>query len=154
MYKRQALSAGDWKKVGSCADKIKKLSSSGGSVASATISSALVPTSEALQSVQSTDTNDSEMAKKQTIEKLIRAQKWKGVSIMAGLYSVESNDDKMESPKKEARSVKPKQSSWAGMLGMGRSDDTASSPAEAQTEPPQTDFETIELGGDIEDARK
>jgi hypothetical protein len=60
-----------------------------------TTSNTIIPQSTALvpfgiQAARSNDTTDTEVNKRQTIEKLVLAEKWSGVSIMAGLYDLES----------------------------------------------------------------
>eukprot|EP00529_Nitzschia_sp_RCC80_P010653 CAMPEP_0113467720 /NCGR_PEP_ID=MMETSP0014_2-20120614/14967_1 /TAXON_ID=2857 /ORGANISM="Nitzschia sp." /LENGTH=635 /DNA_ID=CAMNT_0000360051 /DNA_START=102 /DNA_END=2009 /DNA_ORIENTATION=+ /assembly_acc=CAM_ASM_000159 len=101
-----ALKAGDWTKVGIYANLIKdqKGSSSSSSFASSDINSkALVvatkssPPSSPRSKISfspSFESTDSDMSRKMTIEKLIKANKWKGVSIMANLYEMESKSTK------------------------------------------------------------
>ena len=81
----QALNAGDWSQVNYFASKIKDQK---GGNSFDTDSQAFVLSSTS--SVVSTNTTDTELSKKQTIEKLMRAGKWKGVSIMANMYEMES----------------------------------------------------------------
>ena len=55
-------------------------------------SSAPIPVTEPLDigSPELSGSSDSDTIKKQTIARLINEEKWKGVSIMAGLYDMES----------------------------------------------------------------
>jgi len=88
----RAMSRGDWALVAFYADKIRELKSGNGDEATAdsTSSLALVPFSAPPSSAfRSHQTEDAIMSRKQTLEKLVQAQKWKGVSIMAGLYAME-----------------------------------------------------------------
>lgn len=87
-----AMSRGDWALVGFYADKIRELKSGSAEEAASesTGSLALVPVSAPPPSAfRSLETQDAIMTRKQTLEKLVQAQKWKGVSIMAGLYAME-----------------------------------------------------------------
>lgn len=86
-----ALNTSDWSQVNRFANLIKDEK---GGTSIDMDSQALVlanpgfPSSSS--SIMSTDTTDTELSKKQTIEKLMRAGKWKGVSIMANMYEMES----------------------------------------------------------------
>jgi ElaB/YqjD/DUF883 family membrane-anchored ribosome-binding protein len=91
----RAVYDGNWALVSFYADRIREKRTSGSSGTEITQpfeSNALVPVTrpQSVPAAQSTDTSDSEMAKRHTIDKLVKAQKWKGVSIMAGLYKMES----------------------------------------------------------------
>jgi hypothetical protein len=91
-----ALNVGDWAQVNQLAIKIKeqKGASGGSSFVSDDVpdTQAMVLTSGSsrIGSHMSSETHDTDMSRKQTIEKLMRAEKWKGVSIMANLYEMES----------------------------------------------------------------
>ncbi len=86
----RAMSRGDWALVGFYADKIREMKVSGeDTTPDAMTSQALVPFSGP-PAISSARTEDSIMTKKSTLEKLVQAQKWKGVSIMAGLYAMEA----------------------------------------------------------------
>mmetsp|Transcript_7830 Transcript_7830/g.19450 ORF Transcript_7830/g.19450 Transcript_7830/m.19450 type:complete len:558 (-) Transcript_7830:138-1811(-) len=80
-----ALNAGNWSQVSNYANRIKDEKNAGSSFD--TDSQVVVSSSSSIASV---DTTNSEVSKKQTIEKLMRAGKWKGVSIMANMYEMES----------------------------------------------------------------
>eukprot|EP00934_Nitzschia_sp_Nitz4_P006800 Nitzschia sp. Nitz4//scaffold22_size323478//269544//271562//NITZ4_000577-RA/size323478-augustus-gene-0.248-mRNA-1//-1//CDS//3329543145//6790//frame0 len=85
----QAINRGDWAMVGYYADKIKEYNATGELVPeNESMSSALVPASMPVS--RETDKSGSMMDKKTTIQRLAQAQKWKGLSIMAGLYEMES----------------------------------------------------------------
>lgn len=86
-----AMSRGDWALVGFYADKIRELKTGSGEerTSESTSSLALVPFSAPPSAMHSNQTEDSIMSRKQTLDKLVQAQKWKGVSIMAGLYAME-----------------------------------------------------------------
>jgi hypothetical protein len=91
-----AVYHGDWALVTFLADRImlNRREGTDQDASASTSSSAIVPQSTALvpvglQAARSTDTSDTEASKKNTIEKLVLAEKWKGVSIMAGLYDME-----------------------------------------------------------------
>ena len=88
----QALNAGDWSQVNYFASKIKDQK---GGNSFDTDSQAFVLSSTS--SIVSTNTTDTEFSKKQTIEKLMRAGKWKGVSIMANMYEMESKQNSSSS---------------------------------------------------------
>jgi hypothetical protein len=88
----QALNAGDWSQVNYFASKIKDQK---GGNSFDTDSQAFVLSSTS--SIVSTNTTDTELSKKQTIEKLMRAGKWKGVSIMANMYEMESKQSSSSS---------------------------------------------------------
>lgn len=90
----QAMSRGDWALVGFYADKIRELKSGNGeeSTSLSSRSLALVPFSARPSAMHSAQTEDAIMTRKQTLDKLVQAQKWKGVSIMAGLYAMEEKD--------------------------------------------------------------
>jgi len=93
-----ALNVGDWSQVNYFAGKIKE--EKGGNSFD-TDSQAFVISAPGLisstSSILSTDTTDTETSKKQTIEKLMRAGKWKGVSIMANMYEMESKQSNCSS---------------------------------------------------------
>lgn len=82
----KALNAGNWQQVTKYANRIKDQKNSGSSFD--TDSQILLSPSSS--SSVSSDTSNTEMSKKQTIAKLVRAGKWKGVSIMANMYEMES----------------------------------------------------------------
>lgn len=98
-----ALNAGDWAQVGHFATKIKeeKGASGGSSFVSDDISNSqamvLASGSSRIASNLSAATTDTETSRRQTIEKLMRAEKWKGVSIMANLYEMESKQQAQSS---------------------------------------------------------
>jgi len=93
-----ALNMGDWSQVNYIAGKIKE--EKGGNSFD-TDSQAFVISTPGLisstSSILSTNTTDTETSKKQTIEKLMRAGKWKGVSIMANMYEMESKQSNCSS---------------------------------------------------------
>ena len=82
-----ALNAGDWSQVTKYANQIKDEKNAGSSFDT---DPDIIFTDPSTSSVSSSDTTDTEMSKRQTIEKLMRAGKWKGVSIMANMYEMES----------------------------------------------------------------
>jgi hypothetical protein len=84
----KALNAGNWTQVTKYANLIKDEKNSGSSFD--TDSQILLSTPSSSSSIKSTDSSKTEMSKKQTIVKLMRAGKWKGVSIMANMYEMES----------------------------------------------------------------
>ncbi|KAG7374453.1 hypothetical protein IV203_013548 [Nitzschia inconspicua] len=92
----EALNAGDWAQVNYFATRIKeeKGTSGGSSMVPDDISNPqtllLANGSSRVASNLSAATTDTDVSRKQTIEKLMRAEKWKGVSIMANLYEMES----------------------------------------------------------------
>lgn len=83
----RALNDGNWSKVTKYANLIKDEKNSDSSFDS---DSQMLLTSSSASSIISIDTSKTEMSKKQTIAKLMRAGKWKGVSIMANMYEIES----------------------------------------------------------------
>ena len=87
-----ALNAGNWSRVSKYADLIKDEKNAGSSFD--TDSHAIVSSSS---SIVSSDTDNTDVSKKQTIEKLMRAGKWKGVSIMANMYEMESKSKQRSS---------------------------------------------------------
>ncbi|KAL3922958.1 MAG: hypothetical protein SGILL_001929, partial [Bacillariaceae sp.] len=95
-----ALNAGEWAQVNHFATKIKeqKGQHGGSSYVSDDVpdtqAMVLATGSSRVGSHMSSETHDTEMSRKQTIEKLMRAGKWKGVSIMANLYEMESKQTK------------------------------------------------------------
>ena len=80
----KALNAGNWQQVTKFANLIKEEKNAGSSFDTDSLS---IPSSS---SSVSSDTSNTELSKKQTIAKLMRAGKWKGVSIMANMYEMES----------------------------------------------------------------
>jgi hypothetical protein len=84
----EALFKGDWSFVGVHANKVREMMNQ---VADSK-SSAPIPVTEPLDigSPELSGSSDPDTIKKQTIAKLINEEKWKGVSIMAGLYDMES----------------------------------------------------------------
>jgi hypothetical protein len=117
----QAVSQSDWSSVNIYATKMNEIYSS----KAMSQSTALVPVqpSSLLDdfSLTSIDTNGTGASKKQTIEKLIKAGKWKGASIMAGLYDMEAKgsiapSDIPETSLTVSTSANGKSSSWATML--------------------------------------
>ena len=114
----QAVSQSDWPSVNIFATKMNEIYSNKGMSSS----TALVPVqpSPLLDefSVSSIDTNGDGSSKKQTIEKLIRAGKWKGASIMAGIYDMESKGSLAPSYTDLTVSAAANNgtSSWASML--------------------------------------
>jgi hypothetical protein len=103
-----AVYHGDWALVSFFANRImsnRRKGTDQDGTESAT-SSTIVPQSTALvpfgiQAARSIDTTDTEAGKKKTIERLVLAEKWNGVVIMAGLYDLES---KGSLPTSDARS--------------------------------------------------
>jgi ElaB/YqjD/DUF883 family membrane-anchored ribosome-binding protein len=89
-----AMNRGDWALVGFYADKIREIKISGDVTTSTPSSRALVPLSrpQALKTSPTEDSSSSIASKKFTLEKLVQAEKWKGVSIMAGLYEMEAKN--------------------------------------------------------------
>jgi len=83
-----ALNAGDWSEVSQYANLIKEQKNAGFDDSQVILTDPGFLSSGS--SVSSTDTSNTEVSKKQTIEKLMRAGKWKGVSIMANMYEMES----------------------------------------------------------------
>lgn len=83
----RALNAGNWSQVTRYANLIKDQKNSGSSFDT---DSQVLLTSPSASSIISTDTSNTEVSKKQTIAKLMQAGKWKGVSIMANMYEMES----------------------------------------------------------------
>ena len=83
----KALNAGNWSQVTKYANLIKNEKNSANSY---NTDSQVLLTSTNTSSLFSIETSKTEMSKKQTIAKLIRAGKWKGVSIMANMYEIES----------------------------------------------------------------
>lgn len=108
----EALNAGDWAQVNFLATRIKeeKGANGGSSMVSDDISnpqaSMLASGSSRVASNVSQATTDTDASRRQTIEKLIRAEKWKGVSIMANLYEMESNQPSKSSLVKASRGSK------------------------------------------------
>ena len=92
----RALNAGDWSQVTKYANLIKNEKNSGNSFDA----DSHVILSDNDPSIVSRDTSKTEMSKKQTIAKLMRAGKWKGVSIMANMYEMESKQRLPSSPMK------------------------------------------------------
>ena len=89
------MSRGDWALVAFYADKIREIKV-GGDVTSN--SRAIVPASRP-PPIRTTSTNDSSILSKKTIlTKLVEAEKWKGVSIMAGLYEMEAKGSLSTTP--------------------------------------------------------
>jgi hypothetical protein len=91
----RALNAGNWSQVTKYANRIKDEKNSGSSFDA---DSPILLTSPSSSSISSSDTPNAELSKKQTIAKLMRAGKWKGVSIMANMYEMESKQDRPCSP--------------------------------------------------------
>jgi hypothetical protein len=103
-----ALKAGDWSQVSFYANKIKDEKGASGNssfgsreidskamvVAGQSSSSPSSPGRPKVSLTTSFESTDSDMSRKMTIEKLIKANKWKGVSIMANLYEMESKQTK------------------------------------------------------------
>jgi len=83
----KALNGGNWQQVTKYANLIKDEKNAGNSFD--TDSQIILRTPSSSSSVSS-DVSKTEMSKKQTIAKLMRAGKWKGVSIMANMYEMES----------------------------------------------------------------
>lgn len=83
----KALNSGNWQQVTKYANLIKDEKNAGNSFD--TDSQIILRTPSSSSSVSS-DVSKTEMSKKQTIAKLMRAGKWKGVSIMANMYEMES----------------------------------------------------------------
>jgi hypothetical protein len=108
----EALNAGDWAQVNYLATKIKeeKGANGGSSMVSDDISNPqalmLASGSSRVASNVSANTTDTDMSRRQTIEKLMRAEKWKGVSIMANLYEMESKQQAQSSLVKTTRTSK------------------------------------------------
>jgi len=94
----EALTAGDWSQVNYFATKIKD-ERGGNSFDTDSQAFVLSPhtLSTSTSSIVSANTNDAELSKKQTIEKLMRAGKWKGVSIMANMYEMETKQSNCSS---------------------------------------------------------
>ena len=93
-----ALNAGDWSRVTKFANLIKDKKNTGSSFD--TDPQVLLTNPGFLSStssISSSSTTDTELSKKQTIEKLMRAGKWKGVSIMANMYEMESKQSNRSS---------------------------------------------------------
>lgn len=88
----RALNAGNWSQVSKYADLIKDEKNTGSSFD--TDSQVIMSSSS---SIVSSDTDSTEVSKKQTIEKLMRAGKWKGVSIMANMYEMETKSKQRSS---------------------------------------------------------
>jgi len=91
----RALNAGNWSQVTKYANRIKEEKNSGSSFDA---DAPILLTSPSSSSISSSDTPNAEMSKKQTIAKLMRAGKWKGVSIMANMYEMESKQGRPYSP--------------------------------------------------------
>jgi hypothetical protein len=108
-----ALNAGDWAQVNYFANRIKEEKGQNGSnsfVSDIPDTQAMVLAAEPrLSSNMSSETTDTDMSRKQTIEKLVRAEKWKGVSIMANLYEMESKqaNSSTRPPAQQPRIIKP-----------------------------------------------
>jgi hypothetical protein len=108
----EALSAGNWAQVNYYATKIKEVKGVSGesSFVSDDISNAkdmiLASGSSRVASNVSAATTDTDMSRRQTIEKLMRAEKWKGVSMMANLYELESKQQEKSSLVKATRGTK------------------------------------------------
>eukprot|EP00980_Cylindrotheca_fusiformis_P023534 scaffold10571_cov154-Cylindrotheca_fusiformis.AAC.12 len=85
----EALHQADWALVGVYANKIRELKYQ----ATDSESSAPIPATASIRidTFDLCDSADTDAVKKQTIANLINDGKWKGVSIMAGLYDMESN---------------------------------------------------------------
>lgn len=83
----RALNAGNWSQVTKYANLIKDEKNSSNSFSN---NSQIIFPNSSSSSISSTDTSNTEISKKQTIAKLMRAGKWKGVSIMANMYELES----------------------------------------------------------------
>ena len=81
----KALNGGNWQQVTKYANLIKDEKNAGNSFDTDSKIILKTPSSSSVSSVSKT-----EMSKKQTIAKLMRAGKWKGVSIMANMYEMES----------------------------------------------------------------
>lgn len=138
----RAINLGDWAHVGIYANMIAENKPME--------SRALVPSNQpqSIVSKNSEDTSGSEMAKRHTIEKLVQAGKWKGVSIMAGLYEMEStgavssqargnenlalteSEDAQpwfkifsSSSKDSQDDRKPASRGWTGMINLSRAND-------------------------------
>lgn len=86
-----ALNAGDWAQVNYYANRIKE--EKGQSDTGSFASNDLPGSASQISLTRSHDSSDTDLSKKQTIEKLVKAQKWKGVSIMANLYEMESKQN-------------------------------------------------------------
>ena len=82
----KALNSGNWQQVTKFANLIKDAKNSGNSFDTGS----QILTIPSSSSSVSSDASKTEMSKKQTIAKLMRAGKWKGVSIMANMYEMES----------------------------------------------------------------
>jgi hypothetical protein len=110
-----ALNAGDWEQVGFYANKIKdERGSEAGSFASDipdTQAMVLASGSSRIAANMSSDTTETDVSRKQTIEKLARAGKWKGVSIMANLYHMETKQTKSSVVKGTGTALPPRHSS-------------------------------------------
>mmetsp|Transcript_8882 Transcript_8882/g.21717 ORF Transcript_8882/g.21717 Transcript_8882/m.21717 type:complete len:564 (-) Transcript_8882:86-1777(-) len=83
----EALNVGNWSQVTKYANLIKNEKNSASSFDT---DSQVLLSSPSSSSMISTDTSKTELSKKQTIAKLMMAGKWKGVSIMANMYEMES----------------------------------------------------------------
>jgi len=83
----RAINDGNWSQVTKYANFIKAEKNSGSSFDN---DSHVLLTSSSTPSIITRNTSKTEMSKKQTIAKLMRAGKWKGVSIMANMYEMES----------------------------------------------------------------
>lgn len=82
----KALNAGNWQQVTKFANLIKEEKNAGSSFVTDTPILSIPSSSSSVSS----DTSNTELSKKQTIAKLMKAGKWKGVSIMANMYELES----------------------------------------------------------------
>ena len=117
----RAIYHGDWAMVTHFANRIieeRGGDPQGGGMAMSD-SRALVPASRTV-GLGSVDTSDTLADKRQTIEKLARAKSYKGVSIMAGLYSLESGQAQ-DPPGATSSDVTTSEStsgpSWMGLFG-------------------------------------
>jgi hypothetical protein len=151
----QSVYHGDWALVSSYANRIRQKGASGFPYETATTqiseTNAIVPATrpQRVPPVRSVDTSDSEMSKKQTIEKLVKAEKWKGVSILAGLYEMES---KGSIPSIDGATDKssPPSKGWMGLLNLSGNNDgtpekTRASQYAQKTPPPQLQDEEVHL---------
>ena len=161
----QAVYHGDWALVTFFANRIISDGGNGTNqdARESTTSSTTVPQSTALvpfgmQAARSVDTTDTELGKKQTIEKLVLAEKWKGVSIMAGLYDLELKGSSpagdaqsrvlVQSDKPAAVASDGKSAGWTDIMNRGKQEITPqkpNSPGSQRSPPPQIEREEIHL---------
>lgn len=83
---KESLFESNWALVGAFATRLRELESQMGDSDALEVEDQLD-----INSPELADSSDPEAVKKQTIAKLINEKKWKGISIMAGLYDMESN---------------------------------------------------------------